>query len=352
MDDALSRLLHDVRPHGVLLDESVLNPPWSLRFAEGAPLSLVVALRGSAWVTPEGGAPVRLPTASVVIVRGPEPYAIADGPDTAPLAVVHGADRCTTPDGRPAVDGPLPMCGDGARPEGATVLLKATYQVRGSVTERVLAALPRIALVPAPPEGCPTFDMISRELRRSAPGQQVVLDRLLDLLLVASLREWFELSDTHTPTWYRAHRDPVVGPVLRLMHDDPARPWTVAGLAAEASTSRATFAQRFTELVGQPPMTYLTEWRIRTAADLLTRTEDTVEAVARRVGYSNAYALSVAFKRTLGVRPSEHRARSRGAAEATGRVGVAGAVGADGAVGVAGAVGMADLVATASPVGA
>ncbi|MEU7898909.1 AraC family transcriptional regulator [Nonomuraea sp. NPDC049152] len=105
--------------------------------------------------------------------------------------------------------------------------------------------------------------------------------------------------------------DPVIGRALRLIHDDPAHPWTVASLADKAGVSRSRFAQRFAELVGQPPMAYLTDWRICQAADLLARTDGTVDAVARQVGYSNAYALSVAFKRTLGVRPSEHRARSR-----------------------------------------
>ncbi|MEV0698854.1 helix-turn-helix transcriptional regulator [Saccharopolyspora sp. NPDC050389] len=86
----------------------------------------------------------------------------------------------------------------------------------------------------------------------------------------------------------------------------------MAKLAAEAGMSRATFAQRFRRLVGQPPMAYLAEWRICQAADLLARTDATVDAIARQVGYSNAYALSVAFKRSLGIRPSEHRAALAG----------------------------------------
>ncbi|MFB9534138.1 helix-turn-helix domain-containing protein [Nonomuraea roseola] len=115
----------------------------------------------------------------------------------------------------------------------------------------------------------------------------------------------------HRPAWYRAHGDPLVGPALRLIHEHPAHPWTVAELARQAGASRATFAQRFNELVGQPPTAYLTEWRICQACDLLTSTDSTVEAIAHLVGYSDAYALSVAFKRVLGVRPSEHRAAGR-----------------------------------------
>ncbi|MFI2211957.1 AraC family transcriptional regulator [Streptomyces sp. NPDC020141] len=315
MDDALSSLLHDVSPRGALFDQSAFNPPWSMRFVEPTPLTLLAMLDGRAWVTPDGAEPVPLDCGDVVIVRGPEPYTVADDPGTAPRVVIHDAERCTTPDGRRLLEA-SPLCGydtDG-RPK-PTVLLKGTYQVRGSVSQRVLGALPRVARIPASPSGCPPLEMIAYEIGREAPGRQAVLDRLLDLLLVVSLRDWFERPEARAPAWYRAHGDPTVGRALRLMHGEPARPWTVAGLAAEAGISRARFAQRFSDLVGQSPMAYLTEWRICQAADLLAQTDATVDAVSRRVGYSNAYALSVAFKRTLGVRPSEHRARARAAAD-------------------------------------
>ncbi|WP_197363264.1 cupin domain-containing protein, partial [Streptomyces clavuligerus] len=215
----------------------------------------------------------------------------------------YGGGACAFPEG-PFGPGP-------ADTAGTTVLLKGVYQVEGSVSDRVLTALPRVALVPSVPEGCPPLAMIAQELARDIPGRQVILDRLLDLLLVTSLREWFALPGSDAPAWYRAHGDPQVGRALKLMHGDPARPWTVASLAAAVGASRARFAHRFTELVGQSPMAYLTEWRICRAADLLARTDATVDAVSRQVGYSNAYALSVAFKRTRGVRPSEHRALAR-----------------------------------------
>ncbi|GAA2076654.1 AraC family transcriptional regulator [Streptomyces albiaxialis] len=318
MDDALSSLLHDVRPRGALFDQTVMRSPWSLRFEEGEPLTLLTLLSGEeAWVTPDGGAPVALRPFDVALVVGPAPYTVADRPGTAPMAVVHADDRCTTPDGRLILDDELPWCTPGRGPVpggvsgGAAVALKGTYRVHGSVSQRVLTALPPLVHCPATPEGCPPLDMIVDELGRNSPGGQVVLDRLLDLLLVSVLREWFDSPGAHAPAWYRAHSDPVVGTALRLVHEDPARPWTVASLAAETGTSRARFAQRFTELVGQPPMAYLTEWRICQAADLLATTTDTVDAVARRVGYSTSYALSVAFKRTMGIRPTEHRALAR-----------------------------------------
>ncbi|MER7049019.1 AraC family transcriptional regulator [Streptomyces jumonjinensis] len=311
MDDALSSLLHDVRPQGALFDRSAINPPWALRFAEGTPLALLAMVSGSAWVTPDGAAPVRLGRGDVALLTGTEPYTVGDEPGTPPCAVVHGDGSCTTPDGRLMLS-QLSMCGFGPpREDSSGVLLKSTFQVSGSVSQRVLSALPRIALIPAGPDGCPALDMISAEIAKDAPGQQVVLDRLLDLLLVMSLREWFERPEARPPGWYLAHADPVVGRALRLMHGDPAHAWTVASLAVGAGASRARFARRFSELMGQSPMAYLTDWRICLASDLLAQTDATVDAISRRVGYANAYALSVAFKRITGVRPGEHRTLAR-----------------------------------------
>jgi AraC-like DNA-binding protein len=104
----------------------------------------------------------------------------------------------------------------------------------------------------------------------------------------------------------------VVGRALRMLHNNPAHPWTVAALAAETAVSRAALARRFTELVGEPPMTYLTSWRLALAADLLREPDATIGAVARRVGYGSPFALSTAFKRERGVSPKQHRAGARG----------------------------------------
>jgi AraC-like DNA-binding protein len=133
-----------------------------------------------------------------------------------------------------------------------------------------------------------------------------VLDRLLDLLLIAVLRAWFDRSQT-TPGWIRAQADPIVGRALRMLHNHPAHPWTVAALAGRLGVSRAALARRFTELVGEPPMSYLTSWRLALAADLLREPDATITAVARQVGYSSGFALSAAFKRVRGVSPQVHR---------------------------------------------
>ncbi len=128
-------------------------------------------------------------------------------------------------------------------------------------------------------------------------------------MLITALRTWFDRPGA-APAWYAAAGDPVVGPALRLLRNDPARPWTVARLAAEVGVSRAALARRFTELVGEPPMTFLTGWRLALAADLLREPDATLAAVARRVGYGSPFALSTAFRRERGVSPRAHRERS------------------------------------------
>jgi AraC-like DNA-binding protein len=155
--------------------------------------------------------------------------------------------------------------------------------------------------------GTPLVGFLADEIVKDDPGQEAVLDRILDLLMVAALRAWFARPEAGAPGWYRANGDPVVGPALRLLHHRPAEPWTVETLAAETGVSRAALARKFTSLVGEPPMSFLTGWRLTLAADLLRDPGSTVESVARQVGYGSSFALSTAFKRVRGVTPKEHR---------------------------------------------
>ncbi|MDB1088270.1 AraC family transcriptional regulator [Streptomyces sp. ACA25] len=306
--DPLTELLAGVRARGALFHQSFLPSPWALRLDCGTPLALASMVHGTAWVLPDDGSPVRLNPGDVAILRGAAPYTVADSP--APSAgdvVLHSGDSCTGPDGAElAADLSLSTRSWGAREDGAAVLLSGMYQVEGDVGSRLLAALPPVLTVEQCMTDCPLSPVIAEEIARDEPGQQAVLDRLLDLLLLATLRSWFNGNEAHAPAWYRAHGDPVVGQALRLLHADPAHPWTVGALAAKAGTSRATLARRFTALVGEPPMSYLTDWRLTLAADLLRTPGATLGSVARQVGYADAFSLSAAFKRTRGVSPRAH----------------------------------------------
>nr|BFD81954.1 AraC family transcriptional regulator [Streptomyces sp. Xyl84] len=308
--DALAGLLEGPRARGAFLIRACLEPPWAVRVEDEAPLTVMLMARGHAWIVPDGGEKVRIDPGDLAIARGPGPYTCADDPGTAPQALILPGGECSHPDGR-SLNGSMDLgvrtWGD--RIDGGTVMLIGTYLMKGEISNRLLDALPPLLTLTSDVWQCPLTPLLADEIVRDEPGQEVVLDRLLDLLVIAALRAWFARPDAAAPAWYGALADPVVGPVLRLVQDEPAHPWTVAALAARAGVSRAALARRFTALVGEPPMAYLTNWRLALAADRLRDTDEPLAAVARQVGYGSAFALSTAFKRAYGVSPQEHRTR-------------------------------------------
>lgn len=308
--DALAGLLDGPRAQGAFLLRAVLGPPWSLRVADEAPLAIFTVLDGTAWLVHPGlDRPVRLETGDTVVARGPEPYLVADEPDRAPTLFIGPGGDCRDAAGTHLAEAmSLGVRTWGNDPAGTTTLLTGAYALDGEVGSRLLRALPSVLRLRRAEWESPLVPLLAAEIGRDEPGQEAVLDRLLDLLLIAALRTWFARPDAAAPGWYTATADPVVGRALALLHHNPAHPWTVAGLAAATGVSRAALARRFTELVGEPPMAFLTGWRLALAADLLRDPDATVGAVARQVGYGSPFALSTAFKRVRGVSPREHRA--------------------------------------------
>src|SRR4051812_48547253 len=307
--DAIAGLLDGPRAHEAFVLRAVMDPPWSMRIRDEAPLTVAAMVHGSAWVVPDDAEPEPLSAGDAAIFRGPDHYTVADDPATPPDIVIHPGQRCETPDGRPLVDTmALGVRTWGNAADGGTVMLVGTYELDGEVSRRLLRALPTLLVLRDGEWDCPVIPLLEAEIVKDEPGQEAVLDRLLDLLVIAVLRAWFARPDAATPAWYRAHGDPVVGRALRVLHNNPAHPWTVARLADEAGVSRATLARRFQELVGEPPMSFLTAWRIALAADLLREPGATIGSVAHQVGYGSPFALSTAFKRVRGVSPREYRA--------------------------------------------
>jgi AraC-like DNA-binding protein len=306
--DVVAGLLDGPRARRAFLLRCTMDPPWALRIQDEAPLSLVAMLRGSAWFVPDEGDPAALGAGDVALVRGPGHYLFCDDPKTPPQAIIHPNQRCTTPDGAEVT----PMRSFGVRRwgnalDGSTEILTGTYNAEGEVSRRLLDALPSCLLLRAGEWETPLLGLLADEMLREEVGQDAVLDRLLDLLLVAALRAHFTRTAPDGPGWFRATTDPVVRRAMRLMQDNPAEAWTLASLARATNVSRATLARRFSELVGQPPMQFLTEWRLALAADLILDPAQTIASVASQVGYGSPYALSAAFKRVRGVGPRQHR---------------------------------------------
>jgi AraC-like DNA-binding protein len=285
-----------------------MEPPWGLQIEDEAPLTVVAVVEGRAFIESVGLEPVALGAGDVALVRGPQPYAVVDEPGREPSMVIHPGQVCTTRSGQPLVETmALGVRTWGNAASGSTVMLTGTYEYASEVSARLLEALPPVVSVSADAWESPLVALLADEIVRDAPGQEAVLDRLLDLLVIAVLRAWLSRAGADAPAWYRAYDDPLIGRALRLLLHNPAHAWTVASLAAEVGLSRAALARRFQGAVGEPPMAFLTSWRLSLAADLLGDPDRTLASIAAEVGYGSPFALSVAFKRVRGISPSEHR---------------------------------------------
>lgn len=288
-----------------------MSAPWSLRVLAESPLTLIAVVTGEVWIVHDRGETARLGPGDVAVTSGSDHYTVAGDPETEPDVVIHPGQRCCSLDGESLEDElMLGVRTWGNDPQGSTVFVVGAYESIGDLSDRLVRALPPLLRLSKEEWESPLFSVLCDEVVEDRPGQAAVLDRLIDLLLMRALRAWFARPEAKEPAWYRSQADPVVGRVLHIMHEDPARQWTLSDLARETGVSRAALARRFREVVGEPPMAFLTEWRLALAADLLCEPDATVGTVAPQVGYSSPYALSTAFKRVRGVSPREHRARA------------------------------------------
>jgi AraC-like DNA-binding protein len=194
-------------------------------------------------------------------------------------------------------------------PDGPVEFLCGKYQLDRSRAHPLLAGLPEIVHLPAHlgrhAELRAAIDLLGGEVHGDRPGRDTAVSSLLDLLLVLMMRAWLE--DDSATGWPHALRDPQIAAALQALHSDPGAPWRIQDLAAHVGLSRATLARRFTALTGQPPMAYLTWWRMTSAARLLRESEQPLPAIARRVGYGSPFAFSHAFKRRFGLAPGQYR---------------------------------------------
>ena len=286
----------------------VMEPPFCIDVRDGAALTVIVAVSGNAWIAVEGGEPRLLNRGQAATVRGPAPYMVTDTPGRPPTVVIDAGQSCRTPAGdhlELSMSHGVRTWGNSSR--GDTVLLIGTYQTAAAAGQLITAALPALAIFDEQETDPALLTMLERELTHPGLGQESALDRVLDLLLLQLVRVSVARGDNLPPNWAAGTRDPIVAQALALLHEDPAAPWTVAGLARRTHVSRATMAARFHAAVGQPPMAYLTTWRLALAADRLASSTATTAVIAEEVGYSNAFTFSAAFSRIYGISPTSYR---------------------------------------------
>ena len=300
--DVLADVLSAMRLGGTRLDQLAASAPWAVRLPEADIAAFHVVTQGTCWVTVPRYPPVQLVPGDVALVPAGASHVISSGPRIKARAYEDlAAERPSPPT---SFGGRLELPGGGP----LTKLMCGGYRYQRGGAHLVLSLLPPIVHVPATPAVSPlaaTLPMLASELLTDEPGAQTVVDRLVDILFVHILRAWAAQDDR--AHWLTALRDPCIAKALSAMHEQPARAWTVADLAQLAGLSRAVFAQRFTDMVGEPPLTYLTRWRMDLAARRLRATNESLAAVARSVGYTSEFAFSRAFSRVRGIPPSVHR---------------------------------------------
>lgn len=306
--DTLGGLLDAPRARGAFTLRTVMNPPWSLRIIAESPLTLIAGISGETWIVPDKGDPLPIGPGDIAVTRAPDHYNVADSPETPPQVFIHPGQQCRDADGNCLLEEMTHGVRTwGNHPEGSTVFLVGAYEHLSDISDRLLRALPPVLTVARSDWESPLVPLLCDEVVKDEPGQAAVLDRLLDLLVTAVLKAWFARHDANRPAWWRFQGDRIVERALRVMHDNPAHPWTMEKLAAESGASRASLARRFHDLVGEPPMTFLKNWRMALAADLLCQPNETVGSVAEKVGYATPFAFSAAFKRVRGVSPQKYR---------------------------------------------
>jgi AraC-like DNA-binding protein len=300
--DVLTDLLQRSRARGALFSHTIARGAWGVKFPSGPSVAVHAIGEGEAhlWAdAPERA--LRLVAGDIVLVRGSLVHQLAyvPGAPCVPFADV----RLDAAGRRRLVEGDGP----------STVFFCGAYDFEGDLCRPILDSLPATFRL-RPPSGSTlraTIDVLGREVQRDGPGQQALLDRLLDVALVQVLREHFTAPDTPAPAWFRASSDPHVGPALRALHADPARRWTVTELAAVASLSRSAFSRRFSDLLEVGPLAYLTEWRMALASERLRHSDDRLAAIAHSLGYRSEFAFAAAFKRRHGAAPGRWRAANR-----------------------------------------
>ena len=278
--DALSEILHTVRLRGDTVARHAPTPPFDVTVPAGKRVLHIVE-RGSIKLdlsNPAGE--VTLHRGDLALLARGEPHTIRSATDVASEA---GASRWVT--GSFAVEdtlaGPL------------LSVLPPAIVVSSSQPDRDWLGL--------------SLQLLLAEVVDPRPGAAVMISRILDLLFIHTLREWSGHDAQSSPGWLTAAMDPALAVALIAIHRDPGRNWSVAELAGLAKMSRSSFADRFTRRLGQPPATYVAEYRLDRAAHLLRSGTSSVGAVAEQVGYDSEAAFSRAFRRRFGSPPLRWR---------------------------------------------
>ncbi len=297
--DPLSDILSILKPESHLAALLESGGDWSIRFPDqNGGLKCNAVIKGEAWIVVDDDPdPVHVCKGDFFLLPSGRPFVLASDPDL-PSVPAHRFFEQAKPGGVVQLN------------EGRdTVIASSRFTLMNQNAAQLLSVLPTVVVVPA---GAPDAEQLKRfvelvvsELQAPRAGSALTTAYLSHLILVQTLRSTLSMQDGHLG-WLSALADPRLSVSLKAMHAHPARKWTLEALAQCAGMSRAVFARRFREVVGQTPMEYLSGWRMLKASDQLLSTQDSVSTVAIGVGYISESAFNTAFKRIMGLPPRRY----------------------------------------------
>ena len=311
--DSLSLILDDMRFDGVVFASTVNTAPWAWHLATPGLACFHIVTQGQAWLMRDHEAPALLEQGDLLVLPGGVPHRIVDRPQTtADIAAL--SPHLSRSEMTPVRHG-----GGGA--ECHLISGHARFDI--DMAAPLIQALPTTMLVRglgvAPPLWLAIgLQFLAQEVQARRPAQQAILNRLGDILFIECIRDHVEALPDDADNWLRALKDRALSAALAGMHREPCRAWTATDLAQLACLSRSSFAERFTAVIGMPPLTYLTRHRMRLAARQLRHSQLGVSQIALEVGYQSEAAFSQAFKREHGVPPSIWRQQARAESAAAG----------------------------------
>ena len=306
--DVLSQVLTLIRLRGELVYSARLRAPWSIAFPKGA-AHFYYAETGTMWVRAEGAEPLAMGQGDMLLLPHGTGHLICDDPATPPAEIDSLIGEHFDRD-----KSVLDYGGDGA----PTRIVGGLFHFEGGSLAAIIAALPLMVHIPSEEGRTPDWlhaltHFLVKESHEVEPGSSLMISRLIDLLVIRTLRTW-AASQTHPRSWVGALGDERIGHALSAIHAAPYHHWTVERLAGIATMSRSIFAERFVARVGEAPLQYVKRLKLTLAADMLASGGLRVTQVADRTGYASDAAFSRAFKAQFGYAPSEASRRLDGSA--------------------------------------
>jgi AraC-like DNA-binding protein len=328
--DTLSDVLRSVRLRGAVFYDLSFGPDWA---AEAPPAREIagavipgaehvmeyhVITKGSGWAAIVGESPVRLEMGDIVMFPQGDAHVISSAPGIRPTRMSAEWVHSTRNDPKPipvVFHTPNDFSYGSPGPELPTNVACGFLGCDLRPFNPLIATLPRMLHLPAAGDGAWISQVMRQAVtasRDKRPGGQAVLERISEMMFVDAVRRHVERLPEGSTGWLAGLRDRHVGRALALIHEYPSRPWTIDMLADEIALSRSALYERFTQLIGQPPMQYLTQWRMQVAANLLRESRSPVLSVALDVGYESEAAFTRAFKRLVGTPPATWRRMQKG----------------------------------------